>query len=130
MDFVLNGRYKFARCEGCDGPLLGHQEVKCKEGVRYDSEAVKSFEHWLKRISGFREAVIARNKKEKINVENLAEAMRVAIETKEKKDRPGGTAQLIKWRLPPLWSGQEFYRWRIEVEKWFNNNRSTEEENK
>ena len=80
--------------------------MKCKESVRYDSEAVKSFEHWLKRIHGFREAVIARNKKKKINVENLAEAMRVVIETKEKKDKLGDTTQLVKPRLPPLQSGQ------------------------
>ena len=86
--------------------------------MTYDSETVKNFAHWLKRINEFREAVIARNKKEKINVENLAEAMRVAIETKEKKDRPGGntpggTTQLIKPRLPPLWSGQQFDGWKI-----------------
>ena len=41
---------------------------------------------------------------------------------------PGDTTQLVKPRLPPLWSGQEFDRWRLEVEKWYNNNRSTDEE--
>ena len=107
---------------------MGHNEVKCKESVRYDSEAVKSFEHWLRRINGFSESVIARNNKEKINVENLAEAMRVAIETKEKKDKPGGTKQLVKPRFPPLWSGQEFDRWRIEVDRWFDNYKSSDEE--
>ena len=34
----------------------------------------------------------------------------------------------MKPRLPPIWSGQEFDRWRIEVEKWFDNNKSTEQE--
>ena len=29
LDFDCNGRYEFARCETCDGPLLGHLEVKC-----------------------------------------------------------------------------------------------------
>ena len=29
LDFDYEGRYEFAKCEGCDGPLLGHLEVKC-----------------------------------------------------------------------------------------------------
>ena len=29
LDFDQNGKYEFARCEGCDGSLLGHLEVKC-----------------------------------------------------------------------------------------------------
>ena len=104
----MNGRYEFAKCEGCDGPLLGHQEVKCKrEGVRYDPEVVKSFEHWLRRINGFREKVIARNKKQ-------IEEMKVATVG----GTPGGTTQLTKPRLPPLWAGQNFDRRRIEVERW------------
>ena len=80
--------------------MLGHQKVKCRDD-RYDSEVVKSFEHWLRRINGFREKVIARNKKEKINVENLAEAMKVATVGAI----PGGTTQLTKPILPPLWTG-------------------------
>ena len=37
LDFDSNGRYEFARCERCDGPLLGYLEPKChgKEGERY-----------------------------------------------------------------------------------------------
>ena len=105
LDFDLNGRYEFAKCEGCDCLFLGHREVKCKEGIRYDSEAVERFEHWLRRINEFRESVITRNKKEKMNVENLSEAMRLSIETKDNKDKPGGTTHLVKTKLPPLWSG-------------------------
>ena len=42
---------------------------------------------------------------------------------------PGGTTQLTKLRLLPLWTGQKFDRWRIEVERWCdNNNKSTYEE--
>ena len=44
--------------------MLGHQEVKCRDGVIYDSEVVKSFEYWLRRINGFREKVIARIRKQ------------------------------------------------------------------
>ena len=74
---------------------------------------LKKFENWLRRINGFREKVIARNKKEKINVENLAEAMKVAIFGAT----PGGTTQLTKPRLPPLQIGQKYDRLRIEVER-------------
>ena len=37
LDFNAYDDFEFAKCEGCDGPLLGYLEVKCtvKEGVRY-----------------------------------------------------------------------------------------------
>ena len=115
LDFNRNGRYELARGEGCDGPLLGHLEVQCgsTEGVRYGSEAVR-----LNRVSGFREAVIARdnkmeemreareNKKEEIRAGKFVEAMKLALVSKEQKDRPGATTQLVKPRFPPLWYGQ------------------------
>ena len=46
LDFDDNRRYEFDKCEGCNGPLLGHIEVKCcgKQGSRYGNKAVKSFE--------------------------------------------------------------------------------------
>ena len=36
-DFNTNDDFEFTKCEGGDGPLLGHLEVKCgeKQGVRY-----------------------------------------------------------------------------------------------
>ena len=52
------------------------------------------------------------------------EAVKVAVETIEKKNRPEEkTTQLVKPRFPPLWSGQEYDRWRVDVEKWFNNDK-------
>ena len=65
LDFDDNGHYEFDRCEGCDGPLLGHIEVICcgKNSSRYGSEAVKSFEYFLKRIPGFKEQLEYRRKK-------------------------------------------------------------------
>ena len=47
----------------------------------------------------------------------IGEYVRLAIESAEKKNTPGGTTQLSKPRLPILWSGQNFDRWKIEVEK-------------
>ena len=30
LDFDCNGKYEFIKCEICDGPILGHLEVKCQ----------------------------------------------------------------------------------------------------
>ena len=40
----------------------------------------------------------------------------------------GGITQLVKTRQPPLWSGQKFDRWKVEVERWYENNRVNDEE--
>ena len=58
----------------------------------------------------------------------IGEYLKIAIETVDKKNRPGSTTQLTKPRLPPLWSGQKYDRWKIEIEKWSDNNKSTDEE--
>merc|ERR1712030_179214 len=49
---------------------------------------------------------------------------RVMTETQEARN----TTQLVKPRLPPGWSGQQFDKWRAEVEKWNENNRATDED--
>ena len=132
MDSDDNRKYEFARCEGCFVPLLGPMEAKCtgKEGVRYRSDAVKSFEIWLKREPRFREMIeLRRKKRDEIWLGQIAESVKVGVEAIEKKGGPEEkTTQLVKPRFPPLWSGQEFEIWRIEVQKWFDNNMSTDEE--
>ena len=50
--------------------------------------------------------------------------MRLMLESKETKVKPETTIQLVKPRFPPLWSGQEYDKWRVEVEKWFDKNKS------
>ena len=90
LDFNDNRDYIFDRCEGCDGPLLGHIKVKCcgKQGSRYGTEAVKSFEYFLKRIPGFKEQLEYRRKKrDEIRVGQIAEAVKTTVETVEKKGR-------------------------------------------
>ena len=71
-----------------------------KQEVRYGSEAVKSFEHWLKRVPGFREAVASiQQKREEMRSARIGEYLKIAIESVEKKNRPGTTTQLTKPRL-------------------------------
>ena len=49
---------------------------------------MKSFDKWLKRVPKFREAIDARRKKkEEIRIGQIAEAVKVAVETIEKKQR-------------------------------------------
>ena len=38
------------------------------------------------------------------------------------------TTQLVKSRWPPVWVGQKFDKWRLEINKWKENNKSTEED--
>ena len=64
LDFDVSGRYEFASCEDCNGPLIGHMKAKCPK-LAYDDEDVKKFENYIKRIGGFKEAVWARKKKNK-----------------------------------------------------------------
>ena len=40
----------------------------------------------------------------------------------------GQTTQLMKTRFPPTWSGQSFKKWRKEVKKLTQSNKSTEED--
>ena len=54
--------------------------------------------------------------------------MKVAIERKENKVTPGATKQLVQSRQPPSQLGQKYERWKIGVEKWYNNNKATDEE--
>ena len=62
LEFDDTGRYDFLKCEGCDGPLSGYLEVKFKgkEGVGYLRETGTEFENYLKRVGGFKEAILAR----------------------------------------------------------------------
>ena len=100
LDFNSNDAFEFAKCEGCDGPLLGHLEVKCtvKEEVRYGLEIVKTFKNWLKRIPGFREQLKARQQqRENMRATAIGEYVKLAIESAEKKNTPGGTINMASW---------------------------------
>ena len=55
--------------------------------------------------------------------------MKLALESKVRPEgMPGATTELVKTRQPPLWSGQKFDRWKVEVERWYENNKSSDEE--
>lgn len=68
-------------------------------------------------VPRFRGAIEARKMKmEERKISQITEAVKIVVETVERKHKPEGKTQLVKPRLPPLWSGQEFDRWKVEVE--------------
>ena len=92
-------------------------------------EVVKNFENWLKRIPRVREQLKRRQQnKENMRASAIGEYVKLAIESAETKNRPGGVSQIAKPRLPPLWSEKKYNRWKIEVEKWNDNNKLSDDE--
>ena len=63
-------------------------------------------------------------KKAEIITSKFAESVKFALESKV---TPGATTQLVKTRQPPLWSGQKFDRWKVEEERWYENNKLSDE---
>ncbi len=46
LEFKNTGEYEFFKCEDCEGPILGHIQVKCQD--TYEEWTVTKFEGWLK----------------------------------------------------------------------------------
>ena len=131
LEFDNTGKYQFLTCENCDGPVLGHVTSKCRhilEGEGYDERTVVKFENWLKRIPELRKkiderAVLEVDRQAQTQADLISRAMRDAAAASEPR-----SAQIVKPRWPPGWSGQKFDKWKIEVEKWDMNNKSTDED--
>ena len=133
MKFKNTGEYQFFKCEDCDGPILGHLQAKCRNGENYDDRTVTKFEGWLERIPEFRKHIEDKNQaeadKQAENQANiLSHAVRRIVADVEPRNNANPTTQLVKSRWPPGWSGQKFDKWRTEIEKWSQNNKSTEED--
>ena len=133
LKFKNTGEYQFFKCEDCDGPILGHIQAKCRNGENYDDRTVTKFEGWLERIPEFRkhiedktQAEADRQAENQANI--LSHAVRRIVADVEPRNNANPTTQLVKSRWPPGWSGQKFDKWRTEIEKWSQNNKSTEED--
>ncbi len=130
LEFYSDGRYEFYKCSGCFGPQLGHIEVKCTK-IAYESDVVRKFEVYLKKIKGFKEALWKRDKeREKLRAKEMVEAAAAAAQagTAGTGGAAEGVAQIVKPRPPPLWTGQKFDRWKVEVMSWRNHSRGNDEE--
>ena len=106
--------------------------MKCT-GIEYESDIVKKFEMYLKEIGGFKEALWRREKekeieREMIRAKEMVEAAAAQAGTAGTAGTAGGVAQIVKPRPPPLWTGQKFDRWKVEVMSWCNHSRGNYEE--
>ena len=137
LDFDRHGRYDFVHCGTCGGPVLGHKPEKCRQldNVRYDDVLIKAFEDKIKTIDGFRKVVkkYMEQEEEKENrrkAKEIEASVRAVLENFERKEagNTNQTTQLVKSRFPPIWSGQTFDRWKVEVEKWSNKNKASDED--
>ena len=61
LEFFSDGRYELYKCSGCFGPQLEHITQKCTK-LKYESDIVKEFEIYLKKIEGFKEAIWKRDR--------------------------------------------------------------------
>ena len=124
FDRTWNGRYEFVRCGDCNGPMLGHREEKCrhKEGG-YDEETVKRYEKKM------RSSVAIRNIMNTFMDEKKKQEMdyKQDRELKLAKELPAKTSLMIGRTEIPKWIGQVFDVWKKGLEKWNENDKSSEE---
>ena len=124
FDRTWNGKYEFLKCAECNGPILGHRAEKCRQGGDGYSEAlVRKFETSLRGNVKFREIVIKH-----INTQKMEEIIfRQNRELEMAKAMPVKTNLMVGRTEIPKWIGQEFEVWRKEMEKWTENDKSSEE---
>ena len=96
LEFDNTGRYKLYKCEGCDGPMLGHQQAKCRNGDRYDERMIKSFEGWLKRLPELKRQVA-----EKKQAEDNRQAQNQAKQAESQANILGDTVRRIIAEIGP-----------------------------
>ena len=84
----------------------------------------------MKGFNEFRQALKKReNEKEELKIKTMANVVRMTIEGMQTRGEAQTTmTQITKTKQPPIWSGQLFEKWKIEVERWSENNRSSEED--
>ena len=123
FDRTWNGKYEFVRCGECNGPMLGHRAEKCRKNNGYEEALVKRYETSLKSVLTVREIIIAY-----INKQKMAEmAYKQEIEIELAKKLPAKTSLMIGRIEIPKWIGQEFEVWKKELEKWNENDQSSDE---
>ena len=124
FDRTWNGRYEFVRCEECNGPVLGHRAEKCrKSNGGYEEALVKKYETSMRGTVMIREIIIKH-----INAQKIAEiTFKQDRELELAKAMPAKTSLMIGRTEIPKWIGQEFDVWKKELEKWDENDKSSEE---
>ena len=123
FDRTWNGKYEFVRCGECNGPMLGHRAEKCRKSNGYEEVLVKKYETSLRSTLKIREIVITY-----INKQKMAEIeFKQDRELELAKNLPAKTSLMIGRTEIPKWIGQEFEVWKKELEKWDENDKSSDE---
>ena len=86
----------------------------------------------MERSPEFRQAITHREerKEEKqadLQANKLTQALTIMM-NRDLRNPMTPPTQLVKSRWPPVWTGQQFDKWKLEVEKWTENNKLTEED--
>ena len=55
LEFDYTGKFEFLKCAHCDGPQLGHLEVKCPR-LEFEEKIVKKYEKHLRNFQELRDA--------------------------------------------------------------------------
>ena len=103
--------------------MLGHRAEKCRMTNGYDDAVVKKYETSLRSTLKIREIVITY-----INKQKMAEIeFKQDRELELAKTLPAKTSLMIGRTEIPKWIGQEFEVWKKELEKWNENDKSSDE---
>ena len=82
-------------------------------------------DRFIKLVKKYRE--MEDEKENRRQVKEIEASVRAAMEHYNRKEveASGQTTQLVKARYLPIWSGQNYKRWRMEVERWSTNNKAS-----
>lgn len=60
MILDIMGKYNFVHCNNCEGPILGHNENKCREIGEHEvfhEEIINKYEKGINNLDKFRKAI-------------------------------------------------------------------------
>lgn len=131
IDMDQHGAYKFFHYIQCGAPQIVHNiKSKCRRDV-LNREIVLQFEEEIKQMTDFKTS-LEKARTDKHDAECLKTATFIStivkgIVTATKEVAAAApTTQVVRPRIVPTWSGQRLERYREEVEKWTEDNKSTE----
>ena len=123
FDRTWNGKYEFVRCGECNGPMLGHRAEKCRKNNVYEESLVRKYETSLRSSLKIREILITYMNTQKKSEMDYKQDRELGLA----KSLSAKTSLMIGRTEIPKWIGQEFDVWKKELEKWNENDKSSDE---
>ena len=103
--------------------MLGHRAEKCRKSNGYEEALVKKYETSLRSSLKIREIIITYINNQKRSEMDYKQDRELELA----KNLPAKTSLMIGRTEIPKWIGQEFEVWKKELEKWNENDKSTDE---